>query len=113
MELADYCNLKRDIDQRILNDLLMSKMVLKYIESILANKCECPPFPSVNWWNKLKSYKRFKFEYDIENYCKVLVPFKDFSAFAKFMCGVAPIRLETGNYENIKRKKDAVLTVQL
>jgi hypothetical protein len=49
LELADYCNLKRDIDQRILNDLLMSKMVLKYIESILANKCECPPFPSVNW----------------------------------------------------------------
>jgi hypothetical protein len=28
LELADYCNLNRDIDKRILNDLLMSKMFL-------------------------------------------------------------------------------------
>ena len=33
LELADYCNLNRDIDKRILNDLLMSKMFLKYTES--------------------------------------------------------------------------------
>jgi hypothetical protein len=36
LELADYCNLNRDIDKRILNDLLMSKMFLKYnLDSIL------------------------------------------------------------------------------
>ena len=30
------------------------------------------------------------------------MPFNDRSAFAKCGCGVAPIRLETGRYENIK-----------
>jgi hypothetical protein len=38
----------------------------------------------------------------VENDCKVLVPFSNRSAFAKFRCGVAPIRLETGRYENIR-----------
>ena len=33
LELTDYCNLSRDIDKRILNYLLMSKMFLKYTES--------------------------------------------------------------------------------
>ena len=28
LELADYCNLNRDMDKRISNDLLMSKMFL-------------------------------------------------------------------------------------
>ena len=37
----------------------------------------------------------------VENYCKILVPFNDRSAFAIFRCGMAPIRLETGRYENI------------
>ena len=32
LELADYCNLNRDINKRFLNDFLMSKMFLKYTE---------------------------------------------------------------------------------
>ena len=52
--------------------------------------------------NRLKTYKLFKSEYGVENYCKVLVPFNDRSAFAKFRCVVVPIRLETAQYENIK-----------
>ena len=56
-----------------------------------------------NGRNKLRTYKLFKSEYGVENYCKVLVPFNDRSAFAKFRCGVAPIRLETGRNENRPR----------
>jgi hypothetical protein len=33
LELANYCNLNRDMDKCILNDLLMSKMFLEYTES--------------------------------------------------------------------------------
>ena len=62
--------------------------------------------PSLPWQElgeiNVRTYKLFKSEYGVENYCKVLVPFNDRSAFAKFRCGVAPIRLETGWYENIK-----------
>jgi hypothetical protein len=33
LELADYCSIHRDIDKRILKDLLGSNMFLKYSES--------------------------------------------------------------------------------
>jgi hypothetical protein len=52
--------------------------------------------------NKLRTHKLFNYEYGVENYCKVLGPFNDRSAFAKFRSGLTPIRLETGRYENIK-----------
>jgi hypothetical protein len=43
-----------------------------------------------NGRNNLRTYKLFKSEYGVENYCRVLVPFNDHSAFVKFRCGVAP-----------------------
>ena len=51
--------------------------------------------------NKLRTYKLYKFEYNTEDYCKLILPLKHRSALAKFRCGVAPLRLETGRYENI------------
>jgi hypothetical protein len=36
-----------------------------------------------NGRNKLRTYKLFKSEYGVENYCKVSVPFNDRSAFRK------------------------------
>ena len=95
LELADYCNLSRDIDKRILNDLLMSNMFLKYTESWHINVNAVASMTGKGR-NKLRTYKLFKSEYGVETYCKVLVPFNDRSAFAKCRCGVAPIRLETG-----------------
>jgi hypothetical protein len=101
LELVDYCNLSRDIDKRILNDLLMSNMFFKYTESWHINVNAVASMTGKGR-NKLRTYKPFKSEYGVETYCKVLVPFNDRSAFAKCGCGVAPIRLETGRYENIK-----------
>jgi len=100
----------RDIDKRILNDLLMSKIFLKYTESWHTNVSAVTSMTG-NGRNKLRTYKLFKSEYCVENYCKVLVPFNDRSALAKFRCGVASIRLETGNWKDLK--KDALLTVQI
>ena len=56
---------------------------------------------SGNGRNKLRTYRRFKSEYKVEKYCKLLLPYSHRSAFAKFRCGVAPIRIETGRYENL------------
>ena len=36
-----------------------------------------------------------------EQYCKIIMPFKHRSAFAKFRTGAAPFRIETGRYEGI------------
>ena len=51
--------------------------------------------------NKLRTYRLYKSDYVTEQYCKTLLPLKHRSAFAKFRCGVAPLRIETGRYENI------------
>ena len=58
--------------------------------------------PSGRGRNKLRTYKLFKQEYVLENYVKTQLPIKHRSALAKFRCGVAPLRLETGRYENIQ-----------
>lgn len=51
--------------------------------------------------NKLRTYKLFKATYDVEAYVKMVLPKCHRSALAKFRCGVAPIRLETGRYERL------------
>ena len=50
---------------------------------------------------KLRTYRLFKTEYKVETYCKLLMPYSHRAAFAKFRCGVAPFRIETGGYENL------------
>ena len=47
--------------------------------------------------NKLRTHKT----YEPEKYCRLLMPLSHRAAFAKFRCGVAPIRIETGSFENL------------
>ena len=54
-----------------------------------------------NGKNKLRTYKLFKSEYTTEEYLSIPIPRQHRSAYAKFRCGVAPIRLETGRYERL------------
>lgn len=54
-----------------------------------------------NGLNKLRTYRTFKLRFETEQYVKLLMPFSWRSAFAKFRSGVAPLRLETGRYENL------------
>ena len=51
--------------------------------------------------NKLRTYRIFKNVYGVENYLIFNIPGRYRSALAKLRCGVAPIRIETGRYENI------------
>jgi len=51
--------------------------------------------------NKLRTYRLFKQTYDVEKYCLLNLPPCHRSAFCKFRCGDAPIRIETGRYENM------------
>ena len=57
---------------------------------------------SGNGQNKLRTYKLFKAEYKVEEYCKIFLPIRHRSAFAKFRCGVAPIRIQAGRFENFE-----------
>ena len=50
--------------------------------------------------NKLPTYKRYKSQYCAELYLKQNISIKfRLSAYAKFRCGVAPLKIETGRYE--------------
>jgi hypothetical protein len=51
--------------------------------------------------NKLRTYKLFKRNYEAEQYVKCVMSKQQRSALAKFRCGVAPLRLETGRYEHL------------
>lgn len=55
--------------------------------------------------NKLRTYKLFKDTYGVEHYVQCVMPTPHRSAFAKFRCGVAPIRLETGRYERLSEQE--------
>lgn len=54
-----------------------------------------------NTRNKLRTYQLFKEEFKTEKYLYISMSAKHRSALAKFRCGVAPLRLETGRYENL------------
>ena len=82
-------------------------MFLKYKESWHIN-VNAVASMTENGRNKLRTHKLFN--YGVDNYYKVLVPFNDRSAFAKLRCGVTPIRLETGRYENIKLEERCCFT---
>ena len=48
--------------------------------------------------NKLRTYRSFKNEFITEPYLSIIVHKKYRSAYAKFRCGVAPLKIETGRY---------------
>ena len=54
-----------------------------------------------NGGNKLRVYRLFKRFYGVEHYCKENIPLSHRAAFAKFRCGVAPLKIETGRYMNL------------
>ena len=49
--------------------------------------------------NKLRTYCKFKREWVTDGYMRSVTTRSHRSALAKFRCGVAPLRLETGRYE--------------
>ena len=55
--------------------------------------------------SKLRTYCSFKQSFGTETYLSISIPKHHRSALAKFRCGVAPIRLETGRFENLPEEE--------
>ena len=55
----------------------------------------------LNERSKLRTYRLFKNDYFKEKHLSENMPGKYKSAFAKFRCGVAPLKIETGRYEGV------------
>ena len=56
--------------------------------------------PSGRGNNKLRTYCQLKSVYEVEQYCKMILPLRNRAALAKFRCGVTPLQIETGRFEN-------------
>lgn len=52
--------------------------------------------------NTLRTYRTFKNTFETEAYLKIQLPKAHRRAYAKFRCGVAPLRIETGRYERLQ-----------
>ena len=56
--------------------------------------------PSKKGRHKLRTYGMSKSVCETEVYCKMILPLRHRAALAKFRCGVAPLQIETGRFEN-------------
>ena len=85
------------------NDIVLPKSIIKDIKSISFDnyKAEWCNRLMCNEHSKLRTYRIFKNEFKVEKYIYDILPGKYRSSFAKFRCDVAPLRIETGRYENL------------
>lgn len=51
--------------------------------------------------NKLRTYRQMKRDFQVEPYCLEILSRKQRGALAKFRAGTAPIKVETGRYQNL------------
>ena len=105
MEMLKRHNIERfcNIDEYVLD-----KSLIGQLEGMIFNKYKddwISRLRSYGQGNKLRTYKLFKFSYCTDNdrgvYLLQNILIRHRSAFAKFRCGVAPLKNETGRYERL------------
>ena len=92
-----------------MDNVLVKQQMINNVNSAYIDRYKLNWFNTVNLehsrnstgGNKLRTYKLFKDTFSTESYCKMILPRSHRSAFSRFRCGVAPIRLETGRYERL------------
>ena len=94
------CIITDYVDSTSVVNTVMSKMFSKYVEQWQGN-LQSEKALSGKGGNKLRTYNLFKNSFETETYCKIPMPFSQRSSFAKFRCGVAPLRIETGRFEKL------------
>ena len=103
LDLCNFCDISIGICKSILTKELKQRLMTKFEGNWLSslNRIE-----SLNGRgrNKLRTYRLFKQSFAVEKYCLMIMPSSHRSSFSKFRCGVAPIRIETGRYENLREE---------
>ena len=98
LNMTWLCDLNRDFNMRQvfaeLNTVLWEHNQSRWLEGVTR-----PGAIRGAGRNKLRTYCTFKREWETEEYMRSVTTRSHRSALAKFRCGVAPLRLETGRYE--------------
>ena len=94
---TDY-DINRPLGTEFVNNL--QEAGLNEFKTNWLNSIQSPVGPSGRGRNKLRTYCLFKSIFETEPYCTHIMPLRHHSASANFRCGVKPLRIETGIYEN-------------
>ena len=99
MNLGTYCNLENNISKHTLASN-MEKLIMHQFTPNWLNLINSTDGASGRGHNKLRTYCTFITEFSTDNHCRLILPLQHRAALNKFRCGVAPIRIEIGRYEN-------------
>ena len=101
---VDFCNEVNIENVRSVISNVDAKLKTMYIEEW---KNDLNKVEGINGTgrNKLRTYRLFKADYEVEKYVKQNLTRKCRSAYAKFRCGVAPLRIETGRYIGLEESQ--------
>ena len=91
-------NINQTIGHKVVQNLQAA--VMGQFQNSWYRNSHNPVGPSGRGSNKLRTYALFKSGFKTESYCKMIMPLRHRAAFAKFRCGVTPLRTETGRFEN-------------
>ena len=80
---------------------LIEERMFESFKEVLVNKVSSHQGARPSQANKLRTYNKFKFDYRAEYYVKSVLLRNNRSTIAKFGCGVAPLRIETGRFERL------------
>ena len=81
--------------------LSVARFLMENIISEWRQSINNPLGSSKRGLNKLRTYCCFKSDFKVEHYCTLIMPPSHRSALSKFRCGVAPLRIETGRFEQL------------
>jgi len=104
LDLNQFNSINEPISKPALVKLISERMFQRFANDWL-DQINAPIGPSRRGRNKLRTYCQFKHSYSVENYCSIVLPPSHRSAFSKFRCGVAPIRIETGRFEGLPEER--------
>ena len=100
LTLHQFCDISIPISKLHIIGNVQEKLMANFINEWTV-KLNSTAGTSGRGRNKLRTYCKFKSEFQTETYCTMILPPNHRAAFSKFRCGVAPIRLETGRFEGL------------
>ena len=103
-ELGQFANALVTYDKHFVVNNVENTMYRKYVENwfTVINR---ETAIRGNGRNKLRTYRLFKTAFQKEKYVCSRISFSHRSSLAKFRCGVAPLRLETGRFEGLDEEE--------
>jgi len=97
IDMDNLCNIQEDLQFKYLKEDLILALSNHY-ETVWLEKLHHESAGRGAGRNKLRTYRKFKHSIYTETYVSAPMSKRPRSALAKFRCGVAPLRLETGRY---------------